>query len=212
MPASPSTNPPSGASVQVRAVHVLITGFMQRRGARTGLSRVWRRLLPLNSPTDLVWAPRVWNDDWRGIADRIKYLANGAKPPAVYVYAYSWGAGYGAKRLAKLLADRGVPVAGMVLCDPVYRSRLPFLRWLAFVPGLKINMPATVDIENVHVFRQKRSRWLRGHQVLVGGLSPTHAEIELTASHGWADRSPAFLATCCEVATGVKLCEVEAPA
>lgn len=70
------------------------------------------------------------------------------------VGAYSWGGGYGLPELAK--AFEGNVTA--ILCDPVYRSRFPWMRWRAlthyWIPTIKFSDNVSV----LHWFSQKFNR------------------------------------------------------
>ena len=109
--------------------HVVISGFLQDEGQPTGMVRLWRLLGERHSAADVRVELRSWNVNWRQLAELIWRMQPGAgrncfDPPRVKVYAYSWGAGWGAMQLARQLRRRGIGVAAMVLSDPVYRSPL----------------------------------------------------------------------------------------
>jgi hypothetical protein len=136
--------------------HVVIGGFLQDEGRPTGMVRLWRKLdARLSSPGVRVEL-RNWNDNWRQFAELIWRVQPGDGSVKVGIYAYSWGAGWGAMQLAKCLSRRGVPVAHMVLSDPVYRSPLLPFRWLAFCPWRPIVVPR--NVRQVTWFRQRRNR------------------------------------------------------
>lgn len=112
---------------------VTISGFTQHIGQPIGMTRLWRRLRRLSSPTTCVTFPLPWDSPWERVAAFIRSESDGGAE--VQVYAYSWGAGHGFIRLAEALGEGRKPllVSAAVLADPVYRS--PWLpAWLPFNP------------------------------------------------------------------------------
>ena len=146
MPAGPAS---------IRCWHIVIGGFRQHEGKPTGMVQLWRRLHARHAEPGVCVELRSWNDDWRDLAELIWRVQPEDEPVVVKIYAYSWGAGWGAMQLARELARRGVHVAWMVLSDPVYRSPWLVTRWLALVPWRAILVPPNVRV--VHWFRQKTS-------------------------------------------------------
>lgn len=141
----------------INAWHIVIGGFLQTEGRPTGMVRLWMRLHSLFSSPSSVVLLRSWNDNWSDLAELI-WRANRSGQPdrhTVNIYAYSWGAGYGAMELARQLNRRGLRVHTMVLSDPVYRSPLLSFRWLALLQWSTIRVPANVFA--VHWFRQNIS-------------------------------------------------------
>ncbi len=109
---------------------VLIGGFTQGEHRPGGMLRLYQRLDCLRQPgVEISFRP--WNSRWRRVAQRMHLLGGDAQ---VLVFAYSYGAGWGAVRLARCLQARGMPIAHAVLSDPVWRSR-----WL--VPNLAVWLP-----------------------------------------------------------------------
>lgn len=136
----------------VRFIHsfiYVIGGRTQKTGEDTGMMRLWARLFrwradhPVHGSMFLM--PREWNDDTKQLAALLERYATVEGRPRIVIAAYSWGAGYGAIRLAKSLARRGRMVDLLLLIDPVYRSRLPLMfRLLAFTTWFGIRVPANV--------------------------------------------------------------------
>jgi hypothetical protein len=124
---------------------VLIGGFTQAEHRPGGMLRLYQRLDQLRRPgVEISFRP--WNCRWRRFARRMHLLGSELQ---VLLFAYSYGAGWGAVRLARRLQAHGTPIAHAVLSDPVARSRwlLPNLAaWLPrgwrFKP--RIHMPANV--------------------------------------------------------------------
>jgi hypothetical protein len=128
--------------------HIIISGYSQSYRTPTGCERIW---LALHAATDTVerclYFP--WNAPWCDIAEFIKRCS---EPDAeVYIYAYSWGAGYGFVSLAEELQKRGLPVTHAVLCDPVWRRKgIPAgLNWIGSLSSVwadsKLDVPANVQ-------------------------------------------------------------------
>lgn len=140
----------------IHSWRVVIGGFLQDQGRPTGMVRLWRNLDAAVSAPGARVELRNWNDNWRQFAELIWRVQPSDGSVRVDLFAYSWGAGWGAMQLARQLARRGVPIAHMVLSDPVYRSPwLPF-RWLAFCPWRPIVVPR--NVRQVTWFRQRRNR------------------------------------------------------
>lgn len=136
---------------------ICISGFRQGLGADNGTHEIWEALRKYQSAQVQVTVC-TWNDDWRGRAELIDAFSD---PDAlILVAAYSWGAGYGLRKLAKHLRKRGRSIDMAVLCDPVYRSRVPLFRWLALVRRWRIRLP-----ENIRraVWFYQRNRHPMGH-------------------------------------------------
>lgn len=166
--------------------HILISGFTQTLGRPNGTERLWLRLRSLSSPETCV-QQFVWDDDWQGHAERIWRLSEPLT--CVYVYAYSWGAGWGFITLAQALEKRGMAIAHAVLCDPVYRSRvLP--TWLPANPLSLLSAPKIKIPANVHEVTWLRQRVNRpaGHDLVASGKhTRLHPAKELAVGHQWMD-------------------------
>lgn len=173
------------AALTIRHWHIVIGGFRQTEGKPTGMVRLWQRLHELHSQSGAVVELRSWNDNWRDLAELIWRVQPDDEPVVVKVYAYSWGAGWGAMQLARELGRRGVNVAWMVLSDPVYRSPLAITRWLAMVPWRSILVPANVRV--VHWFRQRLSL-PAGHL-----LRPVRKERTVITPPVWAEVSHLYM-------------------
>lgn len=134
---------------------IVISGWMQQRGADNGSDLLWGKLRRFQSLTRELLLYE-WHDDMERLARRIVRHSDRNEVPVIRVYAYSWGAGHAFPRLAESLsrvADFGIDIA--VLADPVYRSR-----WLPW--WLPINALSLTRIPRITVpFNVARVEWLR---------------------------------------------------
>lgn len=176
---------------------IVISGFLQDEGKPTGMVALWQLLRENASPTRCVIL-KSWNDSWSDLAERMRRVGP-IGGPTICVYAYSWGAGHGAITLARELRTRGLRVAHMVLCDPVYRSRFLSFRWLAMSKAPNITIPGNVN----------RVDWFRQHENLPAGhdLHPENPKatkigpaVWLERTHQKMDDAPEFHAECIRVA------------
>lgn len=171
--------------LEVRAWHIVIGGFRQTEGKPTGMVRLWQRLHALHAAPGVCVELRSWNDNWRDLAELVWRVQPDREPVVIKLYAYSWGAGWGAMQLARELSRRGIAVRWMVLSDPVYRSPLFFTRWLALVPWRSIAVPANVRV--VHWFRQRVSL-PAGHS-----LRPQRKDRTVVTPAVWAEVSHLYM-------------------
>lgn len=168
--------------------HIVIGGFLQHEGKPTGMVALWRRLQARHAAPGVCIELRCWHDHWSELAELIWRVQPEDEPPVVKVYAYSWGAGFGAMQLARELARRGVPIAWMVLSDPVYRSPCVLFRWLALTPWRTIRVPPNV----------RAVRWFRQRLSLPAGHDLVAMQKERTAIAPavWAEVSHAYMDDC----------------
>lgn len=190
--------PPSCCEQKVRHWHLVIGGFRQTVGRPNGMVALWRKLMRHNGPQEAV-VPLKWNARWRHVAELI-WLVRRPYPEdtSIRIYAYSWGAGWGAMQLARELDARGLGVDFMVLSDPVYRSSWLLGRALALSSLVSIRVPANVG--HVHWFRQTKNRPC-GHNLVAENV---HTEIfppvVLERTHQYMDDAEEFHAECLRVA------------
>lgn len=145
--------------------HVAISGFRQAEDRPNGMLRLW-----LDTLRPLQWrcvfaryAP--WNHDWRGLARLIQHTSHGAAKVAIY--AYSYGAGWGAIKLAEALGALGIEVAHCVFSDPIHRYALPVMNWRAlrwFAGRQQVIVPP--NVRRVESFVQRSDPLLWGHEVV----------------------------------------------
>lgn len=137
----------------IRVQIFCISGFRQGLGDDNGTLALAERLRQYQSEhvqVDIC----TWADDWKGRAELVDALCE--KDAIIVAAAYSWGAGYGLRQLAKYLRRKGRNIHSAVLCDPVHRSwTFPF-RWLAFVRLFKLPLP--VNILRAHWLYQRNTR------------------------------------------------------
>ncbi|MEO1619270.1 MAG: hypothetical protein AAFV88_25720, partial [Planctomycetota bacterium] len=135
-----------------------------------------------------------WRAHWTTIAEHAWLLSQIHETPlAVGIYAYSWGAGHGAIRLANELGERGIDVQQMVLCDPVPRPCLP-LRWTAMLPAWlcpPILIPS--NVRNASSFIQRKNL-PQGRKIEAAfpRLTTVNKPTELGVTHQYADDASAF--------------------
>jgi hypothetical protein len=123
------------------------------------------------------------------------------------VYAYSWGAGYGATKFAKELRRLGMQIQTMVLCDPVYRSPLVGFRWRSLLSRGSVFAPTVYIPENVgevFSFHQTYDR-PQGHNIVAkSNRTQLHQPQELIRAHTTMDDAQEFHAKAFEVADGIR--------
>lgn len=174
--------------------HFFISGYTQNRQQSTGLQKAWLQTKtsayksnPINTQSICFFPVLPWNYDWYTLArfvqinsQEYKSIKGGGRlalppplSPLINIYAYSWGAGYGAIRLTQfLLSVANYNVQNMVLADPVYCSSYFFNRWRAmfssrfsftrwFAP--QITIPSNV----LSVFWSRQyNNWPRAHSLV----------------------------------------------
>jgi hypothetical protein len=190
--------------VRPTAWHICIGGFQQHEGEPNGTLNLWQILSHLRSPKTVVML-REWNADWSALADLIFRASNG-RAPAINIYGYSWGAGYGAMQLARQLGRRGLQVHKMVLADPVYRSRWFLLRWLALRWWPVIRVPANVaEVWSTY----QRENHPQAHAMVAADGSKTiiHRPMRVKATHGWMDDHPVYQELCFQAAGLTEGCD-----
>jgi len=120
--------------MKFKRFHVPIMGFTQSADTETGIERLWKRMrdeLPQGTGQCVI-EPKVWNENFGRLAEFIH--RNIAVDGVVNIYAYSWGVGHGARKLAQQLHKRGIQVPQLVACDPVFHSRLR--PWRGMFPAI----------------------------------------------------------------------------
>jgi hypothetical protein len=152
--------------------------------------RLWLKLARYRSPETCI-ALKTWNANWWAIAENIWWTsASPVEKINVFVYAYSWGAGWGFTQLAKQLKKRGIRIRTAVLSDPVYRHWYTLGQWRAFVPYSSISVPNNVD--EVFSFVQ-RQNLPAGHLCeAASDRTRIHLPVELMATHQYMDDASDF--------------------
>jgi len=172
----------------IKQWHIFISGFTENRAQSTGLQLAWESAKTnkdVKHKEEKVFFPVLpWNHDWHSLARSIQINSitpeNYYKPPLINIYAYSWGAGYGAIQLASSLLSAGnYEVQNMVLADPVYCSTNPLMRWRALfcdrVKFLRRFTPVITIPKNVgHVYWNRQyNNWPRAHALATALNSET---------------------------------------
>lgn len=186
--------------------HIAISGFRQGEDRPNGLLDLWLRHLRLFQARDVFAAYRPWNHDWQGMA-RLIELSAAATPKRdvlIGIYAYSYGAGWGAIRLCEHLAALGLSVQQCVLSDPVHRYALPLANWRAlrwFADGAQVKVPP--NVRAVDWLYQDHDPLIRGHRVVAADPQRTtvSAGFHVPATlHNAMDNHPEFHRRCLRVA------------
>lgn len=182
------------------ALNVCISGFTQDVGGRGhGLFRLSENLIEKGHNKGVerrVWCLR-WNENWKRWAEQVALIGLFHNQEVlVAVYAYSWGGGWGAVRLATFLKQQGIGVRYMVLCDPVHRPWFPLLRFKALyrrdVPILTapvIRIPSNVG--EVFSFHQTMNR-PQAHRLLPLNGTKINPSVRLLRTHETMDDAPEF--------------------
>jgi hypothetical protein len=149
---------------------VCISGFLQPRFGRTGMARLWKdlRLTWGSATTEITLHP--WDDNWKSFAELVVDTCADSRELELDVVAYSWGVGYGARRLAEYLLGEGIAIRTLLACDGVYWSQ--WAKWRAIGSPLLgepvIELPA--NVREVFMLRQ-RETLPSGHRILVNDPS-----------------------------------------
>jgi pimeloyl-ACP methyl ester carboxylesterase len=153
----------------ITTFHLIVSGFCQHRGQRHGLHNLFVPLHLAHASGETVVELLAWNERWRDVADDIANLAMPLDPAdvRVFVYAFSWGAGWGFVQLARQLRRHRIRVECAVLSDPVYRSRWLSLSWRSLC-SLSLLRPTICVPDNVEEVRWFRQKWNRpcGHDLV----------------------------------------------
>lgn len=173
-------------------INLCISGFTQDEKRLHGVFRLSEKLhdAGYNNCESRVYL-RPWNSDWSALAEHFWLLGQLHNATIlINIYAYSWGVGYGAVRLAEELDERGMRINCLVSSDGVYRHRwfrLPsmFGRVGRFSPT--IELPANVD--EVFCLHQDINR-PQGH--VINGDGIIHDSIRVQATHQYMDDSDLF--------------------
>lgn len=152
-------------------IHQCISGYTQDVNTLHGVLKLSERLRQ-NGLVDGVTSRvqlNLWHCDWKKVAEYYWLLSDFYSVPLnIAVYAYSWGAGWGAMELARHLNLVGLNIKVMVLSDPVYRHPKWYMRWksllqrdLSFSPIIKV----PTNVGTVYSLNQTTNRPM-GHRLL----------------------------------------------
>ena len=162
---------------------ILISGFTEGRFERTGTYRLYKKMRDKFGEVILC----EWNDDFEKLAK----LLRDEGVSEILVCAYSWGAGNGLVELAKHYR-RSI---NAILCDPVYRSKYPWMRWRALTN--KFFQPTIRYSHNVKVVRwfNQTVNKPSGHMVTAGTIIPDKPTT-LNVEHSKIDDTESYQKSC----------------
>lgn len=189
-------------------IHICISGFTQHEGRMSGLMKLSEKMIASGFSIgrhSRVWLFR-WDANWSRVAEHVSILSEKYEvAPLIGVYAYSWGAGWGAMQLSKQLLRRGQQVRAMVLSDPVYRHPWFPFHWFSMlsrdIPILRA--PIIYVPKNVHEvwhFNQTLNR-PQGHRLISTNGTEIHYEGDLGCIHQKMDEHYRFHDKALDVAT-----------
>lgn len=190
-------------------IYNCIGGFTQDTHTENGMIKLSERLRE-NGHSD-GFDKRVlfyrWDSNWHRVAEYNFIISEMyTEHLTICIFAYSWGAGWGAIQLAKHLQKTGLDVRVMVLCDPVYRHPNILLKWFSlFGRDWNFNPTITIplNVEEVFSFHQ-RQNIPQGHKILVQGQTILHPSYHIkNMIHQKMDSSWIFQGTCMEIARRV---------
>jgi len=195
------------------AIHICISGFTQNESSTHGVFTLSEKLARASHAcqhNSRVWLC-TWDSRWHHVAEHIWLLwreyTDSADDLAINIYGYSWGAGWGAVRLATQLEQRGLPVRVAVLCDPVYRHPNPIFRWYSLLGrdwwvAPRIIIPA--NVARVVTFNQRHNH-PQGHLVTAAGRATVvDAPVELDRIHQYMDDAREWHDACLREAGATK--------
>ena len=145
-------------------VIAIISGFTEADFDITGSRKLYNELR-VRFPEHVVEFAQ-----WKEGEDLAKYF-NSIGATNALVCAYSWGAGHGLVEFSEAF-DGNVRA---ILCDPVYRSKFPWMRWRALT---KFWIPTIRYGDNVSVlawFTQKLNQ--PGNDNISAGVAPSKAKV-----------------------------------
>jgi hypothetical protein len=185
----------------VIALNVCISGFTQGPGQGHGVFRLSESLMEAGHNQGAhrrVWY-LPWNADWKKFARHVELIeALHNEKVLIAVHGYSWGGGWGAVQFCRQCRRRGLAVRYLVLCDPVYRSRLVSFRWRSLLPrDLLVFAAPTIrippNVGEVWCFHQTMSR-PAGHRVIADDDQQTliHQSVPLEREHTAMDHAVEF--------------------
>lgn len=169
---------------------VCVSGFCQDESKPSGMMRLWRDVhheVHRNSTNaNSVVIPKTWRVDADALAEWMWRTRPVGHPPVIDIVGYSWG-GAAAVRLCNALGRRGQKVRNLILCDAVYRHPYWLGNWRAFMPGIPLVVPGTV--QNLWTFKQD-TNWPRGHRVICARPTVFHGNTMIRdVTHQYIDDS-----------------------
>ena len=150
-------------------IHQCISGFTQDVNTFHGILRLSEKIRGAVDCKNNRFEVHRWCSNWKAIAEYYALLASYYEEKlTVCIYAYSWGAGWGAMELSRQLSKRGIEIRVMVLSDPVFRHPKWYLRWVSLLLRDTTLLPiirVPHNVEEVYTFHQKMNR-PQGHRLL----------------------------------------------
>lgn len=188
-------------------LHLVIAGFTQESEDWHGPALLREKICQVLRGKDIS-LNRVylyeWHENWAKIAERLSWLRELHECQIdIGIYAYSWGAGWGAMQLAKQLKYQGETVEHMVLCDPVYRHPYILGNWRAFsnAPPLSwvmghMDIKVPCNVREVFWYRQEEN-YPRSHNLVARNEKTViHQPVTLRATHQLMDDRPEWHGCC----------------
>lgn len=171
----------------------VVSGFTQQRHSLfgSGSHGVHAALLPWQSPTVSVRLLQ-WSEDPVGHARRI--AATTGPNDLILLNVYSYAGGFWFVQCAAELRRLGRTVDSVVMCDPVYRSPLFFMRWRAMIgPTQTIRIPD--NVRRVTHFTQYVDK-PGGENIALPGAVKYFKSSELPYPHIKMDNAAEYLDAC----------------
>lgn len=134
----------------MRKAIIIFSGFTQGWSKNTGSDKLYmdmQSFQKIDGHDDMVL---VYKKEWKDWEKLVEWL-NMHKFSEAFVCAYSWGAGYGLREFSK--AFDGQITA--VLCDPVHRSKWPWMRWKSISSWVTPIVKYGANVKVVKHFTQK---------------------------------------------------------
>jgi pimeloyl-ACP methyl ester carboxylesterase len=178
-------------------VHIVISGFTQRRGNYHGILKLREALIAAGhsrGATRRVWM-LPWVANWTHVARDLSIIGvTHGLHPIVTVAGYSYG-GYGAVQLCRACERVGIRIASLTLSDPVGR-RWWWPRPLPAATSLigrdmAFRLPISDNVTTVNEFWQERNR-PQGHRLILGPSTRRGIYQQLDYRHQEMDDAPEF--------------------
>lgn len=129
---------------------LVFSGFTEKKTEQTGSINLFSSFFgPCGDDVDHI-IMREWNEDPKKTAEFLNHIG----VSEALVCAYSWGAGFGLREFAKAFNGQ----IGAVLCDPVYRSKYPWMRWRALTKYLVPTIKYPKNVEVLRWFNQTQNQ------------------------------------------------------
>lgn len=177
--------------------NICVSGFTQTRGTFHGILKLREQLIDSGfsqGPKLRVWY-LPWTTNWSDVAQDLQTVAyhTGCRP-MINLCGYSYG-GWGAVEFARKLAEHGIVVHCLTLCDPVARPRW----WPRPLPAAtsmlgrdySFHISIPTNVRKVHEFYQKENR-PQGHILDLTEHTQRGKEVQLYYPHQLMDDHETF--------------------